>query len=168
MRSLYLANVTVHILAAMLWLGGMFFLGVVGAPALRAVEPAAVRQRIFQELGIRFRSVGWWAIGVLLVTGTLNLYFRGWLHWDGVLGSSHFWSTAVGHALAFKLLAVTAMIVVSSIHDFVLGPRAGRAAPGSPQAISLRIHAAHLARLNALLGLVVVIAAVLLARGGGG
>jgi uncharacterized membrane protein len=163
-RALYLANVTVHILAAMFWLGGMFFLGLVGAPALRAIEPAAVRQRIFHQLGVRFRGAGWWAIAILLITGTLNLYFRGWLRWE-ILGSSRFWLSPVGHALAFKLLAVTAMLVVSSIHDFVLGPRAGRAAPGSPAAISYRTHAAHLARLNALLGVVVVVAAVMLARG---
>ena len=163
MRALYLANVTVHVLAAMFWLGGMFFLGVVGAPTLRAVEPAALRQRLFQGLGERFRSAGWWAIAILLVTGTLNLYFRGWLHGD-VLGSSTFWTTATGHALSLKLLAVAAMLVVSSIHDFALGPRAGRAAPGSPAAIALRTRAARLARLNALLGVVVVVAAVMLAR----
>ena len=165
MRALYLLDVTVHILAAMFWLGGMFFLGVVGAPALRAVEPAAVRQRIFQQLGLRFRGAGWWAIAILLITGTLNVHFRGWLHRD-ILCSSEFWSTPPGHALAFKLLAVAAMLVVSSIHDFVLGPRAGRATPGSPQAIALRTSAARLARLNALLGVAVVVAAVLLARGG--
>lgn len=165
MRALYLANVTVHILAAMFWLGGMFFLGLVGAPALRAIEPAAVRQRIFHQLGVRFRGAGWWAIGILLVTGTLNLYFKGWLRAE-ILGSSTFWMSPVGHALALKLLGVTAMVVVSSIHDFVLGPSAGRATPGSPLAISLRTHAAHLARLNAILGVVVVVAAVMLARGG--
>lgn len=165
MRALYLANVTVHILAAMFWLGGMFFLGVVGAPALRALESAALRQQIFQQLGVRFRSAGWWAIAILVLTGTLNVYFKGWLH-GSVLGSSDFWITPVGHALLFKLLGVAAMIIVSSIHDFVLGPRAGRAAPGSPQAISLRAHAAHLARLNALLGVLVVVAAVMLARAG--
>lgn len=164
MRALYLTNVTIHVLAAMLWLGGMLFLGVVGAPALRAVEPAALRQRLFQELGLRFRVVGWWAIGILIVTGTLNLYFRGWLHWTDVLGSPRFWATAAGHALALKLLAVSAMLVVSSIHDFVLGPRAGRATPGSPLAISLRGRAARLARLNALLGVLAVVAAVWLAR----
>lgn len=165
MRALYLANVTVHILAAMFWLGGMFFLGVVGAPALRAVESAAVRQRLFHQLGVRFRRAGWWAIAVLLTTGTLNLYFRGWLH-PGVLGTPAFWGSPVGHALILKLFAVTAMLVVSGIHDFVLGPRAGRALPGSPASIALRTRAARLARLNALLGIVVVLAAVMLARVG--
>ena len=164
MRALYLTNVAVHVLAAMLWLGGMFFLGLVGAPALRAVEPAALRQRLFQQLGIRFRLAGWWAIGILIVSGTINLYFRGWLHWDGVLGSAHFWATPIGHALALKLVAVAAMLVVSGIHDFVLGPRAGSATSGSARALTLRASAARLARLNALLGVLVVVAAVWLAR----
>jgi uncharacterized membrane protein len=162
-RALYLANVTVHVLAAMFWLGGMFFLGVIGAPTLRAVEAAALRQRLFHQLGVRFRTAGWWAIAILLVTGTLNLYFRGWLSWE-VLGSAAFWVTPAGHALSLKLLAVTAMLLVSSIHDFVLGPRAGRVPPGSPAAIALRSRAARLARLNALLGVAVVVAAVVLAR----
>lgn len=166
MPALYYANVTVHILAAMLWLGGMFFLGVVGAPVLRAVEPAALRQSIFQQLGLRFRSAGWWAIGTLVVTGIINLHYHGWLRWDGVLGSALFWRTSVGHALAAKLAAVAAMLVVSLVHDFVLGPLAGRAAPGSPRSLALRRQAALLARANALIGVLVVVAAVRLARGG--
>ena len=47
---------------------------------------------------------------------------------------------------------------------FFLGPAAGHAQPGSPRALALRKHAAHLARANALLGIIVVIAAVRLAR----
>jgi len=166
MSALYYANVTIHVLAAMLWLGGMFFLGIVGAPVLRATEPPALRQRLFQTLGTRARNVGWWAIVALLVTGVANLQARGWLHWDGVLGSRQFWQTGSGHALAMKLVAVTAMLVVSVMHDFILGPMAGRAVPGSPAALVLRRRAALLARANALIGVVVVIAAVRLARGG--
>jgi uncharacterized membrane protein len=163
--ALYYINVSIHVLAAMLWLGGMFFLGIVGAPVLRSVEPPPLRQRLFQELGSRFRSVGWWTIAVLLVTGVLNLHFRGWLHWTGVLGSWSFWRTSVGHALAAKLIAVTLMISISAIHDFVHGPRAGRAAPGSPEAIAMRQRAARLARGNAIVGILLVLAAVRLARG---
>ncbi len=166
MSPLYYLNVTIHVLAAMLWLGGMFFLGVVGAPVLRSIEPAPLRQRLFQELGSRFRRIGWLAIAVLVVTGVLNLYFHGWLHWDGVLRSGTFWRSSVGRALAAKLIAVALMISISAIHDFVHGPRAGRAAPGSPAAIAMRKRAALLARANALLGIILVIAAVRVARGG--
>ena len=164
MPLLYYVNVTIHVLAAMLWLGGMFFLGVVGAPALRAVEPPALRQRLFQELGVRFRSVGWIAITILVMTGLVNLHFRGWLHWNGVLASPAFWKTTVGTALAVKLLSVTVMIAVSAVHDFVLGPLAGLAQPGTPRAVTLRRRAAWLARVNAILGVIVVVAAVRLPR----
>ena len=164
MPLLYYVNITIHVLAAMLWLGGMFFLGVVGAPALRAVEPPALRQRLFQELGVRFRSVGWIAITILVLTGLVNLHFRGWLHWNGVLASAAFWQTTIGTALAIKLLSVTVMIAVSAVHDFVLGPLAGRVQAGTPQSIAFRRRAAWLARVNAILGVVVVVAAVRLPR----
>jgi copper resistance protein D len=164
--ALYYVNVTIHVLAAILWLGGMFFLGVVGAPVLRAVEPPALRQRLFQELGTRFRRVGWWSIGVLLITGVINLHYRGWLDWNEALGSIDFWRTSTGHALAAKLASVAAMVVTSAMHDFVHGPRAGRASPGSPEAVGLRRRAARYARINAVLGVLLVVAAVRLARGG--
>ncbi len=160
---LYFTNITIHVLAAMLWLGGMFFLAVVGAPVLREVESPALRQKLFQVLGERFRAVGWIAIAILLVTGTLNLYFRGWL--SAVLsGNRAFWGTTTGIALAWKLAAVAVMVATSAIHDFVIGPRAGRVPPGSPEAVRLRRWSALGARLNAIVGLVLIVAAVRLAR----
>jgi putative copper resistance protein D len=166
LRALYLGSVTVHVLAAMFWLGGMFFLGVVGAPVLRRVQPPELRQHLFNAVGVRFRALSWWAIVVLLATGVLNLRYRGWLTWDSALGAPAFWASATGNALAWKLGAVATMIGVSAMHDFVLGPRAGAAVPGSPEALALRARAVWAARLNALAGVVLVIAAVRLARGG--
>ena len=163
--SLYVANVTIHVLAALLWLGGMFFLAVVGAPVLRAVEPAELRAELFRRLGERFRGVGWIAIGVLLVTGVLNLQFRGMLSADVLLAAS-FWRTPYGSMLAVKVGAVTAMLLIQAVHDFGVGPAASRVRPGTPEMLALRRRAAWLARSSALLGLVVVIAAVRLARGG--
>lgn len=143
----------------------MFFLAVIGAPLLRSVEPPELRQRLFREMGLRFRAAGWIAIAILIVTGVINLHYRGWLQWDDVWASSAFWRSGVGHSLACKLIAVTAMVVVSMIHDFIVGPAAGRQKPGSPRAIALRRHASHLARANAVLGIIIVVAAVRLARG---
>jgi copper resistance protein D len=165
MSALYYTNVTIHVLAAMLWLGGMFFLGVVGAPVLRAIEPPALRQRLFHDLGSRFRRVGWIAIAVLVTTGVIMLRARGLLHRSGVFGSMAFWRTTLGFTLGAKLTTVVTMIVVSAVHDFLVGPAAGRATPGSPEAIALRRRAALLARVNALVGLLLVIVAVRLARG---
>jgi putative copper resistance protein D len=164
MPSLYYVNVTVHVVAAMIWLGGMFFLGLVGAPVLRALEPASLRQQLFRDLGLRFRTVGWLAIAVLIVTGVLNLYYRGWLDWESALGSIAFWRTTTGHALATKLAAVAWMLLGQAFHDFVQGPRASRLVAGSPEALAARRRAMVLGRANALLGVIVVIAAVVLAR----
>lgn len=165
MSALYWINVTVHVLAALLWLGGMFFLAAVGAPVLRRIDDARLRRDLFQRLGARFRSVGWAAIGVLLVTGVLNLHYRGVLRGE-ILLDSGFWTTPYGRALALKLATVTLMLTIQGVHDFLHGPRAGRAEPGSAEGLGMRRRAALLARVNALVGIVLVYAAVRLARGG--
>ena len=139
----------------MFWLGGMFFLAVVGAPVLRRVEPPALRAQLFGALGRGFRTAGWVAITVLIATGVVNLYFRGLL-------SAAFWHST---PLLVKLAAVFVMITLSAVHDFWLGPAASHAPAGSKQAITLRRWSAIIARLNALAGLVLVAAAVRLTRG---
>lgn len=161
----YYLNVTIHVLAALIWLGGMFFLALVGAPVLRAVEPPALRQALFDQLGRRFRSVGWMALGVLLVTGVLNLHFRGMLHWQAVWANAAFWRSTWGIALAIKLSAVLVMLVVEGYHDWVLGPRAGQMIAGLPEAAAFRRRASMYARIAALCGLIIVMSAVRLTRG---
>jgi copper resistance protein D len=162
--SWYYLNVTVHVLAALFWLGGMFFLAIVGAPVLRAVESPELRRMLFRRLGEQFRLAGWIAITLLVITGVLNLWFRGLL--SGALQERAFWSTAYGTALAWKLGAVVAMLTNQALHDFVFGPRASRVAPGSQAHARTRTRASWLARANAVVGVVLVFAAVRLARGG--
>lgn len=93
--SWYYVSVTIHVLAAMLWLGGMLFLAAVGAPVLRRIEPTSLRAELFHRLGTQFRNVGWMSIIVLLTTGVANLHFRGLL--DGtILTSAAFWNGPYG------------------------------------------------------------------------
>jgi copper resistance protein D len=165
MRTIYLTSVTVHVLAAVFWLGGMFFLALVGAPVLRRVEPPHLRAELFARLGASFRGAGWAAIGVLILTGVVNLHLVGVLR-GGRWADPGFWETPYGSTLAWKLTFVAAMVTLSAIHDFSLGPRAGRAAPGTLDSIRLRRRASWLARLSAVFGVLLVIAAVRLARGG--
>jgi putative copper export protein len=162
--SLYYVNLTVHILAAMVWLGGMWFFVIVGAPTLRRIESAELRRDLFSGLGKRFRTVGWICIGILLATGLANLYFAGLLP---VLTSSRFWATPYGRTLALKLGAVGAMIVLSLLHDFFFGPRASRVGDETDTVRDrLRRLSSMLGRANALIGVLVVWLAVLLTRGG--
>lgn len=161
----YHLNVTIHVLAALFWLGGMLFLAAVGAPVLRRLEPAELRARLFRELGEAFRTVGWISIGVLVITGLLNLHFRGWLRID-LLSDPAFRASRPGVTLTWKLGCVVVMIAIAAVHDFALGPRASRAATGSDEALRLRRRAAWLARINALVGIVLVWVSVRMVRGG--
>ena len=164
MTTVYFLTVTLHVLAALVWLGGMFFFAIV-APILRGIEDDALRASLFDSLGRRFRTVGWVCIAVLLATGVTQLRLRGW--WgDAFWGASAVWGSALGRALAWKLGLVAMMLTVQGVHDFWLGPAAGRATPSSEGARVLRMRAAWLARINAFLGLLLVYFAVRVARGG--
>ena len=164
MSGAYLPTVALHVLAAMLWTGGMLFFAI-AAPVLRQVGDDGVRARLFDTLGRRFRLVGWICVATMLVTGVAQLRLRGW--WGGVFWSrSNLLGTALGVTLLWKLGLVALMIGVQAAHDFWLGPRAGAATPGSDEARRLRTRAAGLARLNAFAAVVLVYVAVRLARGG--
>lgn len=162
---MYYANVTLHVFATIFWLGGIFFLALVGAPVVRGVEPPALRGQLFRALGRKFRPLAWLAIGVLLVTGVANLGFRGLLS-TATLGDGTFWRSAYGLALATKVACVVLMIVLSVTHDFVAGPMASRLQPGTSEARRLALAAAWAARANVMLGVLLVVLAVRLARGG--
>ena len=164
MNSLYFVSVWIHIAATLFWIGGMWFLVLVGAPVLRRMEPPELRSDIFRKLGERFRSLGWVAVGLLLATGTLNLSVRGLLSAE-LLGSRGFWQTRYGEALAWKLTGVAAMIAGSLVHDFYLGPLASLLEPGSQAQATARQWAVWLARVNAVIGLGVTYAATILVRG---
>ena len=129
-----------HVMAAITWIGGMLFIALVLVPVTRRVSDPALRTRLVQEAGRRFRTVGWIALGLLLLSGLGNLWFR-----PHLLGVGRF---------QWKLGLVVLALVLSAVHDFVLGPRAGR--PGADPA--LRVRASWLARVN----VVVVVLAVLL------
>ena len=132
MSLAYYLNVVLHVLAALFWLGGMFFLGVVGAPVLRRVEPPALRQQLFHQLGARFRTAGWIAIGVLVVTGAANLHFRGLLRWSGALAEPGTARPAAGPSTKSctadtAIITETATSVVASARPYALCHRAGSA-----------------------------------------
>lgn len=135
-----LAVRTLHVLAAITWLGGMLFIAMVLVPVSRGLEDPALRARVVRDAGRRFRTVGWTAVGVLIATGLVNLWHRPYLL---ELPRFH-----------LKLGLVALAIVLSGLHDFVLGPRAGR--PGADPA--QRVRASWLARAN----VVVVVAVVVL------
>ncbi len=139
---MYRATVYLHVLAAIIWLGGMIAFALL-APVLRDVADDTVRQRIFHGLGVRFRVVGWVCIVVLLTTGAVQLQMRGL--WGAFTSAgAPFWRTPLGQALGWKLALVVLVVAVQAIHDFWLGPTAGQAPAGSPEAKALRLSLIHI------------------------
>ncbi len=134
-----LAIRTLHVLAAVTWIGGMIFIALVLVPVTRRLDDPALRARLVHQVGVRFRTVGWIALGLLALTGLGNLWQRPYL--------------LSAPRLHWKLGLVALALVLSALHDFVLGPRAGL--PGADPA--LRVRASWLARVNLLVVLVVVV-----------
>ena len=162
----YEIGVSLHILAACVWVGGMVFLAIVVLPILRQPGYRSIAVPLIQAAGIRFRWVGWMALGTLLLTGVANLGFRGY-GWTQVPDGSA-WQGWFGHTLAVKLILVAAIVVIGAVHDLVLGPRFTRLAgeqPDLPAARRLRWQAAWIGRVVLLLSVAVVVLGVILVRG---
>jgi putative copper export protein len=156
----YVASVYLHILAAATWVGGIIFLVAVVVPALRRAPNAELlRVTVF-----RFRAVGWIAFLVLLVTGLYNLHVRG-IGWTE-LTDPEYRATSQGKALLIKLACFAAVLVLSAIHDFSIGPRALAAMEqGTPEAPRLRRLTGLIGRINGAITLVIVLCAVIVVRG---
>ncbi|MDP6064405.1 MAG: hypothetical protein QGI49_06405, partial [SAR202 cluster bacterium] len=76
---MYQLAVLLHLLAAIIWIGGTLFLVIVIVPLTRSgaiPRPQAVL--LLRLMGRRFRPMAWAAIGVLVVTGV----YLAWDHWN--------------------------------------------------------------------------------------
>jgi uncharacterized membrane protein len=122
--------VAVHLLAAAVWVGGSTALIFVGVPVVRMLEPEA-RGRAMRELGLRWRPLGYGALLIAAVTG-VSLAAREWQH-----------STSFQAVFWAKVVLALCLVVVSYLHNFVLGPRlqdevkAGGAQPTRPLLVAV-------------------------------
>lgn len=165
MHLLYLISVWLHVLAATIWIGGMLFLVLVVVPWLRRGGRTDAAH-FLRETGERFRNVGWTCFAVLLFTGIFNLWMRGVRLSD--FGRAEWLSSSFGKTVLVKLAAFCGVLLVSAVHDFIVGPRATAAIaadPRSPHARLQRKRASMLGRLNVVLALVILGAGVVLVRG---
>ena len=102
--------VAVHLLAAGIWFGGSTALVFVGVPAIRALEGES-RGRAMKQLGLLWRPLGYGALLVAALTGVV-LALREWES-----------DSAFQIVLWVKVAVFVCLLVVSYLHNFVLGPR---------------------------------------------
>ncbi len=148
MKELYYVSVYLHILAAIIWLGGSLFYAIVLVPVLKN-HPA--RQELIYRTGVIFRVVSWISLGIILFTGLFNL------HYHGLLNNLLFESRA-GRLALIKMVLFALVVVLGLLHDVWLGPKVVNK-PDRYKPVR------WIARIMVLIGLVLVGLGVLLVRG---
>ncbi|MDF1587372.1 hypothetical protein [Marinimicrococcus flavescens] len=110
--ALYQISVTLHLLAAMLWLGHMFVWSLITGPALKRVEPPQTAE-LLRERSVFMGAFGWPALALLIPTGLYQLAARGITLGD--IASLSFLELPDGPVLAAKLLLVLWMVVYQAV-----------------------------------------------------
>lgn len=166
MGWIYIASVWLHVLAAAAWIGSMLFFAAVIVPAMRDPAAAAGSPVLLQIVGRRYRVFGWTSLGILVITGVTNLWFRG-IRW-ALLTDGEFWGSSFGRVLAWKLAFIALVLVATFGHDAWMGTAAAKRAlvdRASAAAKAYRKRASLLGRSTLVLSLVVLFFAVELVRG---
>ena len=143
----------VHLLAAIVWVGGTVALVFVAVPPLQRLE-GDVRGRLLRELGERWRPIGWSALGVAILTGAV-IASR-----EGAFDTT---PSRFNWVLAAKGALVGLLVAGAYLHDFVLGPGLARQIrEGRPQ--SLRPILTTIGRANLLLTIAIPVLGALLSE----
>ena len=161
---MYQVIVYIHIISAVIWLGGMLFLAMVMVPLAR--RDAGAGFAALREAARKFVPVAWASMLVLAVTGG----YLAWTHWGVRPGTFFGGEGPFLQFLQMKTGLFVIVILLSLAHDFWLGPmmmnrlEAARASGAPPPAGPARLFVQWAARVNLLLVLGVVALAVWMTR----
>lgn len=106
-------SLSLHIVALALWVGGMAFFLIVFAPAAQNLQPGD-GVKVLNHGRARFEALSWVGIGLLVVTGILNVVAR--------VQTAHL-SEYYMAILSVKLLLFLAMFVHHALQVFKYGPK---------------------------------------------
>lgn len=156
MPTLVLAlNYWLHLIATVLWLGGLGMLVLVAWPGLRPASDAQAGE-FFETLERRFRPVANISLAVLIVTGMIQT--GGDPHYAGLLAIGDAWSIG----LFAKHIVIVGMVVVAAMLQWGVYPALDRARllaakPGGEEHIAAeRRRLRRLAAINLGLGILVL------------
>ncbi len=117
-----------HLLAAVIWLGGMAFSFLVVIPSLTAIDPPPLRGKLMGAVVKRFAPIAWAAVAVLVLTGLAMTVWR-------VPSPGALISTGYGIKLLVKILIAVAMIAIGAATAFVLTPKLEAMSAPAPVAV---------------------------------
>jgi putative copper export protein len=157
MQAGYYASVWLHIVAGAFWIGGMLFLPLVLLPAIKN-NPE--RRTLLMATGLKFRFYGYIMLSILLVTGMLNMYFRG-LHFSWAF----FTESRYGRLVSLKIILFSTILLASLVHDFLAGKKAMEKLQEGENTKFILI-ARWTGRMLLLISLIMAYLGVIISRGG--
>jgi putative copper export protein len=107
----YYISVWLHIIGAAFWIGGMLFLPLILLPGIKNNPD---RTSILIAAGLKFRFFGYIVLAIMLVTGLLNIYFRGLPFTWKFFTNTHF-----GQLIILKFILFFFVILISLLHDLL-------------------------------------------------
>jgi putative copper export protein len=123
-------------------------------PVLRREVDREARMPLVSQVGRRFSRITWVLMALLIATGLVNMWSMGFL-------PEQLFNTSRGAILLIKLILFGLILALSAVHDFWMGPRLDAlASAGKVRTMEYarqRKRSAWLARLNVLLGVIVVV-----------
>jgi uncharacterized membrane protein len=146
MRAVYLAAVWLHILGAMVWIGGMVVVAAAVLPQVRRLDEPHRSDFRWSFFG-RFRRVMWPAFVVVGATGAVILGLRG-VTWADLTNAA-WYASPFGHVISLKVGCYLVAATVTLVHEQVRSAESAR----------------WLGRLSLGIGLLMVLLAVMLVRG---
>ena len=154
------ALVWIHLLAAVVWVGGMVFLSVVLVPVLRRGGLFAQYAMLFRTVAYRFRALVWGAMGILFATGLVLATGR-----SIPVIEPRQWPTI----FAVKMSLVALLFSLTLLHDLVIGPYVRRIlamaeTERTAHQTTLVKYSVLVPRLSLLVALLVLLLAVVLTR----
>jgi len=104
----------IHICAGLFWLGWMVFIFFLLSPVLKETVPDRIHA-VMPRLKSRIRSVVFWLIVLIVLTGTYNVYYNGLYRMDLLINTSY------GHRFLIKLGAAGVLFGVYGVAPYLTG-----------------------------------------------
>lgn len=109
----------IHVMAAVIWIGGNLILAMVIVPYFKQNLPLVRRIKLLTQIGKRFEPIVWGCVIVLLFTGIANIFQI--IDFSEPLSNE--FVNNVMRTLFIKLILFVTLVVLTGMHSFVFGPR---------------------------------------------
>lgn len=109
-----------HMLATVVWIGGLFFQTVILTPTLASALPLEISPSLFEALKKRFEPLAWISLTLLIGTGLVQMTANP--SYEGLLTIKNRWSIAI----LMKHITFGGMILIAIYQTWFLHPTLAR------------------------------------------